>query len=235
MMKLPAAPHEHNRMLGHTIKGLILDDQAGIGEIGGNGSNLGVLRSQCLNLNQFFVAAACDWRPGMLKSVATTINSARILLSVSAALASVLVLCASLAAQGTQSDYQRANSLRARTDGTVFKSRVTPHWLADNSRFWYRNDLVRGMSEYVLVDAIHGTRQPAFDHARLAAAIATATGKRIEAKRLAIDQIGFDAKEPVMLVRSEGKTWRCDLRSYELRQQKDEEKRVCSIITGDCY
>ncbi|MBI2949511.1 MAG: hypothetical protein HYY23_17885, partial [Verrucomicrobia bacterium] len=25
--------------------------------------------------------------------------------------------------------------------GRVFKDRITPHWFANNTRFWYRNDL----------------------------------------------------------------------------------------------
>jgi dipeptidyl aminopeptidase/acylaminoacyl peptidase len=159
------------------------------------------------------------------------INFTRILLPVSAALASVFALCAFSATQGTQSDYQRANSLAARADGKVFKSRVTPHWLGGNSRFWYRNDLAQGEREYVLVDAIQGTRQPAFDHARLAAAIAKATGKPIDARRLPIEGLAFDANEAVVLVRLEAKTWRCDLRNYDLRQQKsDEEPAPASFL-----
>jgi dipeptidyl aminopeptidase/acylaminoacyl peptidase len=154
------------------------------------------------------------------------IDSRRIPLSILAASAAVLAFCASLAAQGTQSDYQRANSLRAQTEGKVFKSRVTPHWLAGNSRFWYRNDLAQGEREFVMVDAMRGTRQPAFDHARLAAAMAKATGKTIDAKRLPIDQLDFDDKESVVLVGSEGKAWRCDLRTYDLRPEKSGAKRV---------
>jgi hypothetical protein len=148
----------------------------------------------------------------------------RILLTISGTLAGVFAFCAPLSAQDTQSDYLRADGFRARTDGKVFKSRVTPHWFAGNTRFWYRNDLVEGEREFVLVDAIQGTRRPAFDHARLAAAMAKATGKPIDGKRLPFDQLDFDAKEPFMLVQFEGKTWRCDLQSYEVRQQNGEVK-----------
>src|SRR5688572_3111330 len=56
----------------------------------------------------------------------------------------------------------------------VFKDRVTARWFGDNTRFWYRNDLVDGAKEFILVDAGKGTRRAAFDHVRLAASLAAA-------------------------------------------------------------
>src|SRR5262249_59655785 len=53
-------------------------------------------------------------------------------------------------------------------DRLAFKMRITPHWFDGNDRFWYRNDLPGGAKEFVLVDAVGGTRRPAFDPARLA-------------------------------------------------------------------
>jgi dipeptidyl aminopeptidase/acylaminoacyl peptidase len=132
-----------------------------------------------------------------------------------------LIFCAAAAGQGARPDYQRANALRAKTEGKVFKSRVAPHWFAGNARFWYRNDLAGGEREFVLVDAERGTRQPAFDHARLAAALAKATGKPADARRLPIEQLVFDDQEPAVLLQAAGKAWRCDLRSYELQPEKD--------------
>jgi hypothetical protein len=35
----------------------------------------------------------------------------------------------------------------------VFRDRITPHWFADNTRFWYRDDLGEGAKEFALVDA----------------------------------------------------------------------------------
>ena len=135
-----------------------------------------------------------------------------------------LGLSASLPAQGTRADYERANSLRRLTEGKVFKTRVAPHWFAEGTRFWYRNDLAGGQREFILVDAVQGTRGPAFDHARLAAALAKAVGKPVDANRLPVDQLDFSDKEPAVLVWSGGKPWRCDLRTYELRPEKADAK-----------
>jgi hypothetical protein len=41
----------------------------------------------------------------------------------------------------------------------VFKDRISPHWFANNTRFWYQNELPGGGKETVLVDAERGTRE----------------------------------------------------------------------------
>jgi len=141
----------------------------------------------------------------------------------------LLCACTALWAQGTRLDFERANNLRRLTENKVFKTRVQPHWLAGNTRFWYRNDLVGGTRQFVLVDAVKGTRQPAFDHARLAAALAKATGKKIEADRLPIDRLEFSETEPAIVLRGEGQAWKCDLQSYALSAAKGDEKPPSSL------
>jgi dienelactone hydrolase len=73
----------------------------------------------------------------------------------------------------------------------VYKDRVTPHWLTDNTRFWYRNDLSGKTKEFILVDAERGTREPAFDHARLAVALSKAAGIEYKADQLPFDVIEY--------------------------------------------
>ncbi len=51
-----------------------------------------------------------------------------------------------------------ADSLRQQTANKVFKTRVVPHWDAEGNRFWYVNDLPDGKKEFILVDAVKGTR-----------------------------------------------------------------------------
>ncbi len=41
----------------------------------------------------------------------------------------------------------------------LFKDRVAPHWFAQNTKFWYQNELPGGGKETVLVDAERGTRE----------------------------------------------------------------------------
>jgi hypothetical protein len=49
-------------------------------------------------------------------------------------------------------------------------------WIENTHRFWYRK-VTRGGYEFVMVDADTLRKAPAFDHARLAAALSKATGK----------------------------------------------------------
>src|ERR1700730_5180913 len=81
----------------------------------------------------------------------------------------VAVISTSLA-QGTTADYQRAASVARDMAAKIFRSAVRPHWM-DEYHFWYRNDLPEGKREFVLVDAAAPSRKPAFDSARLAAAL----------------------------------------------------------------
>ena len=122
-------------------------------------------------------------------------------------------------AQGTRADYERAENLSKLTSGKVFKSAVKPRWFAGNTRFWYRNELRDGAREFVIVDAVKGTRGPAFDQARLAAALTKATSKEVKATHLPIRGLEFSEDGKSVVVQLEGgKSWRCDLESYDLRE-----------------
>ena len=117
--------------------------------------------------------------------------------------------------QGSQSDYDRADNLRKLVQNKVFRAKVAPHWLDGGRRLWYRNDLPEGRREYVLVDAEKGSREPAFDHKKLAAALTKATKKPHDPARLAIDQI--DVLEDGAIDFRVGRDfWRCDLETYAL-------------------
>jgi dipeptidyl aminopeptidase/acylaminoacyl peptidase len=121
-------------------------------------------------------------------------------------------------AQGTKADYERADALVGRTSGKVFKTRAQPHWLADNDRFWYRNDLAEGAKEFILVDAAKGTRQPAFDHARVAEALGKATGKPQKATHLPIERIVV-SKDAAIHFEAAGKSWRHDAATGTLKEE----------------
>ncbi len=104
------------------------------------------------------------------------------------------LLAAPLAgAQGRKADYERAAQLAASTRGKVFRTRVQPHWFDGTSRFWYKVDTGPGTYEFVLVDAGAGTRALAFDHARVADALAKLLHRKVEANRLPVASLSFVA------------------------------------------
>ena len=75
----------------------------------------------------------------------------------------------------TVSDYARAEKwMGYNTNPLVFRSGVRPVWQGDG-QFWYRVTTPEG-SEFVMVDTAKGTRAPAFDQVKLAAALSAAAG-----------------------------------------------------------
>jgi dipeptidyl-peptidase-4 len=118
--------------------------------------------------------------------------------------------------QGARSDYERAGALRQRVVEKVFRAAVTPNWIGESDRFWYRNDLPEGRRAFLLVDPAEPSKRPAFDHARLAAALSKALGKPVEAERLPVDRIAFVADRPVLRVQTADRAYECDLQTYEL-------------------
>lgn len=107
----------------------------------------------------------------------------------------------------------------------VYKIQITPHWFADakgeTNEFWYRNDLSGEAKEFIRVDAEKGTRQPAFDHEKLAAALSKATREEFKADRLPFSEIQFADGGRTIRFEAAGKAWQCDLSSY-----------VCTPSTG---
>jgi len=106
----------------------------------------------------------------------------------------------------------------ANPGGRVYKASIDPHWFADNTCFWYRNDLREGKREFIVVDAVRGLRRPAFDHKRLADALCEAGQKDADPDRLPLDELRFESADGPILFRSGGHRWRCDLKQYELQR-----------------
>jgi dipeptidyl-peptidase 4 len=111
-------------------------------------------------------------------------------------------------------DYQAAEQLLrrpARPGELVIGDKIKPQWIDGGARFWYAVSNGAG-KRFVLVDPASGTRDPAFDHARLAAALASTSGQQVDpeamplmAIKLAGNAVEFDAF---------GEHWRCPLDSY---------------------
>src|SRR6266496_4109761 len=83
-------------------------------------------------------------------------------------------------AQGTPTDYERAQSLRSRFQGLAINVAERANWIEKTNRFWYRKS-VKGGHEFVLFDAERLTKKPAFDHEKLAASLSAAAGTKYAA------------------------------------------------------
>ncbi len=105
-----------------------------------------------------------------------------------------------------------------RSAAGVYKASVNPHWFADNTGFWYRNDLRGGRREFIVVEAVKGVRRPAFDHKRLADALREAGIEDARPDRLPLEALEFELAEGALIFRAGGNAWRCDLQEYALRR-----------------
>src|ERR1700738_1265432 len=111
-------------------------------------------------------------------------------------------------------DYERAEKLMGyNTAPLVFRTGVRPTWLQDD-RFWYRITTTDG-SEFLLVDPSKGTRRPAFDHAKVAAALSVAAGTTYDARHLPFTQFDFSADEQTISFTVRQRRWICDLQANQ--------------------
>jgi dipeptidyl-peptidase-4 len=132
-------------------------------------------------------------------------------------------------AQGTRSDYERALSLSETIANKVFKDRVTAHWLKDNKRFWYRNDLPEGKREFIFVDTDKAVRRPAFDHEKLAESLSKVIDQEVDAEKLAIDRLIFDETDSSLTFSYDNSWWKCDLKSYKIESTSRDESATSSL------
>ncbi len=87
----------------------------------------------------------------------------------------------------------------------VYRDRVEPHWFANQSRLWYRNDLSNEARDFIVVDAIAGTREPAFDHAAVAVQISALLKREVTVAQLPVEKLEWsDDLSTVTLMGKEG-------------------------------
>jgi dipeptidyl-peptidase-4 len=135
--------------------------------------------------------------------------------------------------QGTRNDYERARNLHAQTQNKVFKAQLKAHWLASGTRFWYRNDLADGEREFVLVDALTGAREGAFDHERLAQALSSQTGEEVRPAQLPVDELAFDDELRFVRFHALDRSWRLDRQTYALTEQTPSPARQPAPSTSE--
>lgn len=111
----------------------------------------------------------------------------------------------------TASDYQRAEKFMAYNTRPLVFHDVRAKWLPGD-RFWYRDAGPEGF-EFVEFDAAHGTHKPAFDHAKLAAALSAAAGASYKANHLPFTTFEFSSDEKSISFQVKTQHWNCDLQT----------------------
>jgi dipeptidyl aminopeptidase/acylaminoacyl peptidase len=113
----------------------------------------------------------------------------------------------------TADDYARAERALAPNVAPLISGfGVRPTWLADG-RFWYRATVPNG-SAFFLVDPARRSRESLFDATRLATALATATGGRVDASRLPFQGFELAKDNRAINVTVRNRRFACDLQQY---------------------
>jgi dipeptidyl-peptidase 4 len=125
-------------------------------------------------------------------------------------IAGALALCAAASAQPPATN----------APTHVYRDQVDPHWFTgaggDSNKFWYRVTVAADQMEFMLVDAAAGTRAPAFDHERLAKALADKTGTSVDPHKLPFDTIRFTGDGKSLRLIATNAAWECDLGTYQI-------------------
>lgn len=134
-------------------------------------------------------------------------------------LAATLILLGSGSARAQEvmdeTTYARAERLLGwHLDPLVTGDRVQPNWMRGGNRFWYRNKTGEG-HEFILVDPVQASRNPLFDHYRLAAVMSEANDTSYVGHKLPFQSFDFvDPGESVIRFRVGEKGFECDIRAY---------------------
>jgi dipeptidyl aminopeptidase/acylaminoacyl peptidase len=115
--------------------------------------------------------------------------------------------------QVTRADYERAAGLREKYAKLALNIPDEPVWIEGSDALVYRKT-VEGGHMFMLVDAVAQTKTPAFDHARLAAALNKSANKDYKPETLPFQHFRFVDKRTAIEFLVENVRWRCDLTSY---------------------
>jgi dipeptidyl aminopeptidase/acylaminoacyl peptidase len=108
----------------------------------------------------------------------------------------------------TAGDYARAEKFMGYNTEPLVDHAVQPAWTSDG-RLWYRDTDAQGV-RFVVFDPLKLTKDPAFDHVRLAAALSQAAGRTIDANKLPFREIEFTADGQSVSFRLGRRRFRCD-------------------------
>ncbi len=129
-----------------------------------------------------------------------------------------LLVCSAAYGQLTAADFDRALNLQEKMSALVVDQPDTPVWQESGDTFVYRKS-VAGGHLFEFVDADAESKQPAFDHEKLAAALSAASGESYKAATLPFMRFRYaDNRTAIEFILS-GSRWRCDLKAYTCANQ----------------
>ena len=119
-------------------------------------------------------------------------------------------LTAQQSAQVTAQDYARAEKFLGVNAAPLVTGIGEPTWL-DDTRFWYRAG-DENSSAFFLVDVTRRTRDALFDQSRLAAALASASGGKVDKSKRPTFELSKDGRS--LTVTLDDREWTCDVQRF---------------------
>jgi dipeptidyl aminopeptidase/acylaminoacyl peptidase len=134
-------------------------------------------------------------------------------LVIAGCLLSLAAICGSGWSQVTAADFDRALNIQEKYASLVLNLPEAPVWQEFARVFVYRKS-VEGGHEFEAVDPASLTKQPAFDHTKLAAALSAASGETYKPVTLPFARFRFTSGRSAIEFVVAGKRWHCDLTAY---------------------
>ena len=122
--------------------------------------------------------------------------------------------------QLTTADYARAAMFMGYNTTPLVSHSIRPVWMPDG-RFWYRDTSAEG-SSFVVFDPAKPVGEPAFDHAKIAAALSAASGKTYDQAHLPFMAFEYTANGQSITFNIGPKRWSCDLQGKACAEIKAE-------------
>ncbi|MGO8813309.1 MAG: DPP IV N-terminal domain-containing protein [Terriglobia bacterium] len=117
----------------------------------------------------------------------------------------------------TAADYARAEKFLGYYTNPLVYHAVRPKWTTDE-RLWYRDTDAAG-ARFVIFDPAKLKKEPAFDHAKLAAALSAASGRTYEAAKLPFRETEFSADGRSVSFRVGRRRFKCDRQGVQCTEE----------------
>ncbi len=114
--------------------------------------------------------------------------------------------------------YSRTNETALAYRRLAFRVNLNPTWIGKKGHFWYET-VVRGEKHFWLVTPEKANKESAFDHQRLADALADSARQKMQSGNLPFDSVSLDEPGGKLQFEYANKTWTCNLQSYELTSE----------------
>ncbi len=110
--------------------------------------------------------------------------------------------------------YRRAEALPGMISGRTANLNLRASWVG-STHFFYRSEKLKGAWNYVLVTAASGKKEPAFDHAKLAANLGRALNRELDPEKLNLQDFSISQDLKTLRFQSANQLWTADRISLE--------------------